>query len=126
MAATGPTVLGSARSKITDELDAVLLVAAERSAASEAAVGDGRTPPERRRYGARGKGPSRAAMTAPTARLRAGLIAQGASRGPAGRAARRPIDLFRMLPVLLRRAGDRHLKSFGNYTDRISRLSQSC
>src|SRR6266545_619633 len=43
MAATGPTVLGSARSKITDELDAVLLVAAERSAASEAAVGGGRT-----------------------------------------------------------------------------------
>src|SRR6266508_1258556 len=40
MAATGPTVLGSARSKITDELDAVLLVAAERSAASEAAVGE--------------------------------------------------------------------------------------
>ena len=39
MAATGPTVLGSARSKITDELAAVLLVAAERSAASEAAVG---------------------------------------------------------------------------------------
>src|SRR6266508_4048562 len=39
MAATGPTVLGSARSKITDELDAVLLVAAEQSAASEAAVG---------------------------------------------------------------------------------------